>query len=126
MLNDAAARRNEAEKRKSKRFDLPLEIEYRTLTQNPIYGTVMAQNVSKAGVALNDAHDVKRGETIQLKMSVPGDNLPVFATGTVAWADGLKAGVRITKISRNDQERILEHIYQNWLKSQNLQKPLAR
>ncbi len=107
------------ERRRSKRFDLPIEIEYRTLTQNPIFGNVIAQNVS-------EAKDVKRGETIQLKMSVPGDNLPVFATGTVAWADGVKAGVRITKISRNDQERILEHIYQNWLKSQHLQRPVGR
>lgn len=112
------------EKRRSKRFELPLEIEYRTLTQNPIFGNVIAQNVSKNGVALADAKNVKRGETVQLKMSVPGDNLPVFATGTVAWADGIKAGVKITKISRNDQERILEHIYQNWLKNQHLQKPL--
>ncbi len=114
------------ERRRSKRFDLPLEVEYRTLTQNPIFGNVLAQNVSKTGVSLNDARDVKRGETIQLKMNVPGDNLPVFATGTIAWADGVKAGVRITKISKNDQERILEHIYQNWLKSQHLSKPVGR
>jgi hypothetical protein len=114
------------ERRRSKRFDLPIEIEYRTLTQNPIFGNVLAQNVSKTGLSLAEAKDVKRGETIQLKMSVPGDNLPVFATGTVAWADGVKAGVRITKISRNDQERILEHIYQNWLKSQHLQRSVGR
>lgn len=120
------ARPSAEEKRKSKRFDLPIEIEYRTLTQNPIFGNVLAQNVSKTGVALSEAKDVKRGETVQLKMSVPGDNLPVFATGTVAWADGIKAGVKITKISRNDQERILEHIYQNWLKSQHLQRTPGR
>ena len=114
------------EKRKSKRFELPIEIEYRTLTQNPIFGNVIAQNVSKNGVALADAKNVKRGETVQLKMSVPGDNLPVFATGMIAWADGIKAGVKITKISRGDQERILEHIYQNWLKGQHLQKPAGR
>lgn len=114
------------ERRRSKRFDLPVEIEYRTLTQNPIFGNVLAQNVSKTGVSLADVRDVKRGETIQLKMQVPGDNLPVFATGTVAWADGVKAGVRITKISRGDQERMLEHIYQNWLKSQQLQRPVGR
>ena len=124
MVRDA--RPAQEEKRKSKRFDLPIEIEYRTLTQNPIFGNVLAQNVSKTGVQLSDARDVKRGETVQLKMSVPGDNLPVFATGTVAWADGLKAGVRITKISRNDQERILEHIYQNWLRSQHLQRTPGR
>ncbi len=120
------ARTAAEEKRKSKRFDLPIEIEYRTLTQNPIFGNVLAQNVSKTGVALSEAKDVKRGETVQLKMSVPGDNLPVFATGTVAWADGVKAGVKITKISRNDQERILEHIYQNWLKSQHLHRTVGR
>jgi hypothetical protein len=114
------------ERRRSKRFDMPVEIEYRTLTQNPIFGNVLAQNISKTGLALQNAKDVKRGETIQLKMSVPGDNLPVFATGTVAWADGVKAGVRITKISRNDQERVLEHIYQNWLRSQKFQRPVGQ
>jgi c-di-GMP-binding flagellar brake protein YcgR len=114
------------ERRRSKRFDLPIEIEYRTLTQNPIYGNVLAENISKTGIALAEAAEVKRGETIQLRMNVPGDNLPVFATGTVAWADGVKAGVRITKISKNDQERILEHIYQNWLKGQRLARPSTR
>lgn len=124
MANDA--KQAVDERRRSKRFDLPVEIEYRTLTQNPIFGNVLAQNISKTGLALQNAKDVKRGETIQLKMAVPGDNLPVFATGTIAWADGVKAGVRITKISRNDQERVLEHIYQNWLKSQKLQRPVGQ
>jgi hypothetical protein len=50
-------------------------------------------------------------------MNVPGDNLPVFATGRVAWADGLEAGIRLTKISPQDRTRVLEYVYREWLKS---------
>ena len=52
-------------------------------------------------------------------MTVPGDNLPVFATGRVAWADGLEAGVRLTKISQRDRTRVLEYVYKEWLKTRH-------
>ncbi len=106
-----------SERRKSKRFSTQLDIEYRTLTQNPIYGTVHSQDVSKGGVSFLAKNHVKKGTSVELKMNVPGDNLPVFATGTVAWADGVQTGVKLTRISKNDQARILEHIYKEWLRS---------
>ena len=106
------------ERRRSKRFETPFEVEYRTLTQNPISGNVVAQNISRGGLACNEMQDLRDGFTVQLKMNVPGENLPVFATGTIAWTDGENAGVRLTKISKLDQERILEFIYQSWLKKQ--------
>ena len=33
-----------------------------------------------------------------------------------AWADGLDAGVRLTKISQNDRTRVLEYVYKEWLR----------
>ena len=57
------------------------------------------------------------GTTLELALNVPGDNLPVFATGKIAWADGLDAGLRLTKISRTDRARVLEYVYKQWLKN---------
>lgn len=110
------------ERRKSKRFNTQLDIEYRTLTQNPIYGNCMSSDISKGGVSFPVKSSVKKGTSIELKMNVPGDNLPVFATGTVAWADGVQTGVKLIRIARADQARILEFIYKEWLKSREGRK----
>ena len=106
-----------SERRKSKRFDTQLDIEYRTLTQNPIYGNVVSRDISKGGLSFPAKSQIKKGTSVELKMNVPGDNLPVFATGTIAWADGVQTGVKLTKISKTDQARVLEFIYKQWLES---------
>ena len=106
-----------SERRRSKRFDTPLDIEYRTLTQNPLYGNSIARNVSKGGIAFPSKGPVEKGTSVELKMNVPGDNIPVFASGTVTWADDSHTGVKITKIAKLDQVRILEYIYSEWLKT---------
>jgi hypothetical protein len=106
-----------SERRKYLRFNTPLDIEYKTLTLNPIFGKALAKDLSKEGVRFGLKHTVPVGTPIEISLSVPGDNLPVFATGKVAWADGLDAGVRLTKISQNDRARVLEYVYKEWLKT---------
>lgn len=105
------------ERRKSKRFSTILDIEYRTLTHNPIYGNVSCRDLSKGGLSFHSKNHIEKGTNVELKMNVPGDNMPVFANGTVAWAEGSKTGVKLTRIERADQVRILEHIYKEWLQS---------
>lgn len=105
-----------AERRKYLRFNTPLDIEYRTLTLNPIFGKALAKDLSREGVRFDLKQTVPVGTAVEICMNVPGDNLPVFATGKVAWADGLDAGVKLTKISHNDRARVLEFVYKEWLK----------
>ena len=112
---------NAAERRKFMRFAAPLDLEYKTLTLNPIFGKALAKDLSREGVRLGMKHDIPAGTPIEICLNVPGDNLPVFATGKVAWADGLEAGVRLTKISHTDRTRVLEYVYREWLKAS--QKP---
>ena len=104
------------ENRKHMRFNAPLDIEYRTMTLNPIFGKALAKDLSRDGVRINMKQNVTPGTPVEICMNVPGDNLPVFATGKVAWADGLDAGVKLTKISQADKKRILEYVYREWLK----------
>ncbi len=107
------------EKRKFMRFRTPVEVEYRTLTLNPIFGKALAKDLSREGVRIDAKNKMLVGTPIEICLKVPGDNLPVFATGKVAWADGLDAGVKLTKISQCDRTRVLEYVYREWLKNTN-------
>ena len=106
-----------AERRRFLRFQAPVDLEYRTLTLNPIFGKALAKDLSREGVRIGVKQEIPAGTPIEICMSVPGDNLPVFASGKVAWADGLEAGVKLTKISQSDRTRVLEYVYREWLKS---------
>ncbi|MGH7198577.1 MAG: PilZ domain-containing protein [Candidatus Omnitrophota bacterium] len=105
------------ENRKYMRFQAPLDVEYRALTHNPIFGKALAKDLSKEGVRIGLKQEVAVGTPLEISMNVPGDNLPVFATGKVAWADGLDVGVKLTKISASDRTRVLEYVYKEWLKN---------
>lgn len=106
-----------SERRKYLRFNAPVEMEFKTLTLNPIFGKALAKDLSREGIRFGLKGEVPIGTPVELRLSVPGDNLPVFATGKVAWADGLDAGVRLTKISNDDRARVLEYVYREWLKT---------
>ena len=99
------------------RFCAPLNLEFRTLTLNPIFGKALVKDLSREGLRVDMKDKVGLGTPVEVCMDVPGDNLPVFASGKVAWADGLQAGIRLTKISQHDRVRVLEYVYREWVKS---------
>ena len=105
------------ERRKYLRFNTPLNVQYKTLTLNPIFGKTLAKDLSREGLRIGLNDRVAIGTPLEISMNVPGDNLPVFATGKIAWADGLEAGVRLVKINQNDRARVLEYVYHEWLKT---------
>ncbi len=123
MTDDSGSRPNltATERRKFMRFNAPLDLEFRTLTLNPIFGKTLAKDLSREGMRVGFKETVASGTPIEVCMNVPGDNLPVFATGKVAWADGLEAGIRLTKISLHDRTRVLEYVYREWLRTNKKQ-----
>ncbi|OIO38542.1 MAG: hypothetical protein COT00_02750 [Candidatus Omnitrophica bacterium CG07_land_8_20_14_0_80_50_8] len=105
------------ERRKYLRFNTPLDVEYKTLALNPIFGKALIKDLSREGLRFGIKEGVPVGTSVEIALNVPGDNLPVFATGKVAWADGLEAGIKLTKISHPDRTRMLEYVYHEWLKT---------
>src|SRR6185436_15378643 len=103
MTSQTKAEAHPSDRRRFLRFNAPLNLEFRTLTLNPIFGKTLAKDLSREGVRVDIKQNIPSGTPIEVCMNVPGDNLPVFATGKVAWADGLEAGIRLTKISQNDR-----------------------
>ena len=116
FADDPSEDKKPSERRKFLRFNAPIDMEYKTLTLNPIFGKALAKDLSREGVRFGLKRSVPIGTPVELRLNVPGDNLPVFATGRVAWADGLDAGVRLTKISGDDRARVLDYVYREWLK----------
>ena len=99
------------------RFSSGMDVEYKTLTLNPIFGKALAKDLSREGIRVGLKQNLPPGTLIELCLNVPGDNLPVFATGKIAWADGLEAGVRLTKMATVDRTRVLEYVYREWLRA---------
>ncbi len=79
-------------------------------------------NISKEGALLVIDKKLRAGDEIKLSMDVPGDNVPVYAAGQVAWqresnsTNQFDTGIRFTNIDSVDRGRLLEYIYSQWLK----------
>jgi hypothetical protein len=82
-------------------------------------------NVSKEGAMLLLDTPLDQGSELNLSVDVPGDNVPVFVSCSVAWQKEsimepkrkvYETGVKFTKIDSFDKGRFLEYIYSQWLK----------
>lgn len=83
------------------------------------------KNISKEGALVVLNRPLKEGEEINISMDIPGDNIPIFASGEVAWQregkgsdpDTLyETGVKFTKMQSSDKGKLLEYIYTQWLR----------
>ena len=84
---------------------------------------IKVNNFSKEGVGLVGGKEFKKGEELEIEMLIPGDNVPVLFEGEITWTKGPasdsaehKSGIKFKKINNHDKSRILEYIYQHWIK----------
>ena len=82
-------------------------------------------NISKEGAMLLLDTPLDQGSELNLSVDVPGDNVPIFVSCSVAWQKEAtmeekrkiyETGVKFTKIDSFDKGRFLEYIYSQWLK----------
>jgi len=83
------------------------------------------KNISKEGALLLLSKPLAQGAEIKLSMDVPGDNVPIYTSCEVAWQKSAggnmggkeyETGVKFTNIDSVDKGRLLEYIYQQWLR----------
>jgi len=111
------------ERRKFMRITTEMDAEY--WAKGPSMSTGQAQilNFSREGLGVFFSRPVREGEHVDLTFKVPGDNVPIFATAEVAWAQnaqdpsGIGAGLRLVAIKPLDLARILDFVYSKWLGS---------
>ncbi len=109
------------ERRKFMRISTALEVNYWAKGPSMISGQAKVRDFSRQGLGMIFSHSVQRGEHVDLTLKVPGDNVPIFATAEVAWAQSEKnptdggAGLKLLSIKPLDLARLLDFVYSRWL-----------
>ena len=110
------------EQRKYMRFDTILDVFYNFLDKPAVKTKSYLRNLSKEGLRLIGGGPLKKGSAIELEMNIPGDNIPIYAFGEVAWTgqtgeSGYDAGIKFTKIKSHDRLRLLDFVYDQWVRA---------
>lgn len=84
-------------------------------------GQARIRDFSREGLGVLLPRGVEQGEHMDLTFRVPGDNVPIFATAKVTWAEaakdktGVGAGLQLLSIKPLDLARMLDFVYSRWL-----------
>lgn len=106
------------DKRTSKRFPIFSEILSCSITDLGCVKVDVA-DASSGGLGVIVAQRLAKSDVVQLEIKVPGDDIPMFVRGEVAWVekhdkDGrFKAGIALTKIERSDKVRLVKFLDSN-------------
>ena len=117
------------ERRKYMRFEVSVDVEYMVPGNGiPIEGISITKNLSREGMQLVLNKRLVPGEELEFKLRIPGDAAPIYAKGVVVWIDTTqakdepRAGVKFIQIGPFDRNRILEHIYKEWVEKKIKEK----
>jgi len=108
------------EKRKHMRFDVLLDA---ICGKNSTKKKVTVNNFSREGLGIISDDWLPSGDDVEIEMMIPGDNIPVIVTGEIAWTTPKSAdesmyegGVKLKNIKSSDWSRILNYIYERWMR----------
>lgn len=109
------------ERRKFMRIETALEADYWAKGPSMAAGRARIRDFCREGLGLLLQKPVGQGEHVDLTLKVPGDNVPIFATGEVAWTQPqsgdseVGVGLRFLSIKPLDLARLLDFVYSHWL-----------
>lgn len=114
-----------SEKRKFMRFEVAIEVEYMVPGNGaPLEGISLTRNLSREGMQAALNSKLIPGTELEIKLKIPGDAAPVYAKGDIAWIDKAEAktetaaGIKFTQMSPFDRNRVLDHVYRQWVEQQ--------
>ncbi|MFA5165349.1 MAG: PilZ domain-containing protein [Candidatus Omnitrophota bacterium] len=114
-----------SEKRKFMRFDVAIEVEYMVPGNGaPVEGISVTRNLSREGMQISVNSKLVPGTELEIKLRIPEDAAPVYAKGDLVWVEKAEAktesgaGIKFTQMSPFDRNRILDHVYKEWVEQQ--------
>jgi hypothetical protein len=117
------------ERRRYIRFDTSLDASCKSGEEEVSEFAAVIKNISREGLCLNGEQKISEGTVLDMALSVPGDNIPVLAQGQVAWSmecngqeDQFDSGVKLVKMTGLDKSRLLEYVYNQWLRIKGFTK----
>ncbi|MFH1791478.1 MAG: PilZ domain-containing protein [Candidatus Omnitrophota bacterium] len=113
------------ERRKFMRFQAVFDVLCKVVDASAERVRMRLRDLSKEGAGITTDQPMGKGTKLELEMTIPGDNMPVFAAGEVAWSEkadggGYKTGVKFTKINGSDKAKLLEYVYDEWIRDRKI------
>ena len=110
-----------SERRKFMRFNVLMDVMHTIFGNTKEKCKACAKDLSKDGVRLSGASEIKEGTELELELKIPGDNMPVLALGKVAWSTRVDRnrydhGVHFKRIDNYDRARLLDYVYNEWIR----------
>ncbi|MBD3379708.1 MAG: hypothetical protein GF408_04515 [Candidatus Omnitrophica bacterium] len=75
-------------------------------------------DISSDGIGIKINKRLTRGDSIELEVLLPGDDIPMFVHGEVAWIcrdktrEGIyDAGISLVKFHRHDRTRLVKYLH---------------
>jgi len=115
-----------SERRKFRRFDVSLDVAFKTSEGSDDYSTGVTKNISRSGLCFESqtlAPSLK--EYMELKVKLPDQDTFVSVSGSVAWKekseDKCWVGIEFKEIDKEAKGKILDYAYDLWVdKNRNL------
>ena len=111
------------ERRKFMRFGASVDIRY-SAPEMAMEGSSLSKDVSREGIGFSVNRIMPIGTPLELEVNIPGEIAPIFAGAEVVWVKesvdrgDFDAGVKLVKMDPFDRSRLLEYVYNEWLKAE--------
>ena len=112
------------ERRKFKRFDAFMNVQYRFQDGRSEEGIGLSKDLSREGIKVSTDRSLNAGSLVDLEIHLPDETRPVHTTGKVMWskqggseAGNYESGVSFLLIDPVDKFRVLDYAYNYWLET---------
>lgn len=108
------------DRRKFIRYDIPLDVEFRTFDTSAEYSSGITTNFSRSGLCFTSSDiSPKLREVIDLKVKLPMSDLFTSAVGDIVWkeesGDKCFYGIKLMVMDADAKGAILDNAYNRWL-----------
>jgi c-di-GMP-binding flagellar brake protein YcgR len=122
MIND---------RRKFIRFDVSLDVAFKTSEESDVYFTGVTKNFSRTGLCfVSQASGLALKESMELIVKLPDKKTFVSVSGDVAWVEQFKdrcwVGITFEEMEKEAKSQILDYAYGLWVeenKNRNIAVP---
>lgn len=109
------------EKRKFMRFDIPLDVKFKTSIDSDSHSKGTTVNFSRSGLCF-EAKELEHSlnDLMEIKVKMPKQHYYISITGNLAWKKKIDdsrclAGISFREIDSEAKNHILDHAYEEWV-----------
>ncbi|GBE03550.1 MAG TPA: PilZ domain-containing protein [Nitrospirae bacterium] len=109
------------DRRKFLRFDIPLDVKFKSSIAAGSHSKGTTVNISRSGLCFEAKKlDYKLNDLMELKVKMPKNDDYISVTGDLAWKEEINdsrclVGITFREIDIEAKNHILDHAYNAWL-----------